>query len=102
MNHMPIYAIRRALTIVAQDVGADNRFDEGVKQTVDHCLMRMEHRFKFSPMAMRAVGEELDRLTEDELRTLCVGETNGMAAVERERKISVDTVRFLDSAFAIM
>ena len=53
-------------------------------------------------MACGPSVKKLDRLTEDELRTLCVGETNGMAAVERERKISVDTVRFLDSAFAIM
>lgn len=102
MNHMPIYAIRRALTIVAQDVGADNRFDEDITQTVSRCVLRMEHRFRFHPMLMRAVGEELDRLTEDELRTLCAGELTAMAAIERERGISMDTVRFLDSAFAIL
>lgn len=73
-THMPIYMLRRAIVEIAFDAGAVYRAGPTAEQIAERVLMELQTRHTFSVHQLRAVGEELDCMTLEDLLVLCTGE----------------------------
>lgn len=70
--HMPIYVLRRAISVMAYDCGAIYRSGPTGEEVAERVLQDLQR--EFTPMQLREVGDELDRMSADDVLELCSGE----------------------------
>lgn len=71
-SYLPVRALRTAVSLIAADNGFPFRDDADMGEILARAMHAMQE--KFTPMELRAIGEELDSLSEVELVEVCMGE----------------------------